>query len=312
MELWEIILICLAAALGLGIIMTFVISYIIYRVLLVRTSDKKWDRNCSAPEEAEPVEMHRIGAIWAAEHAANKKELELTNEGFRLYGEYYDLGYDKAVIIVGGRMESLTYGYYFAKPFCESGYNILVIDNRAHGLSDGRYNCLGHREYSDLLAWAKLLHDEQAISSVVFHGICIGSSTALFALADKNCPDYIDGMVAEGMYDTFFNSFKYHMIDQGRPIFPFLWETMLFIRIFSHANVMTDGPKKRIKLLKKPILFLHSRTDKYSKPEQAEYLFANCDAKKRLVWFDDCAHSRIRINHTDKYDNAIKDFLAEL
>ncbi len=312
MEPWVIVLICVAAFLGLGVVTTFILSSIIYRVLLVRTNNKKWDRNCSAPNEAEPAEMHRIGAVWAEEHAENKKEVELTNEGLRLYGEYYDLGFDKAVIIVGGRMESLTYGYYFAKPFCDSGYNILVIDNRAHGLSDGRYNCLGYKEYSDLLAWARLLHDEHSVKSVIYHGICIGSSTALFALTAPNCPEYVDGMIAEGMYDTFYHSFKYHMTDQGRPLFPFLWETMVFIRIFSHANVVTDGPKKRIKLLKKPILFLHSRADKYSKPEQAEYLFANCNAKKRLVWVDDSAHSRIRINHTEKYDGAIKEFLAEL
>ena len=87
---------------------------------------------------------------------------------------------------------------------------------------------------------------------------------------------------------------------------------MLWIRLFSGADVVFDGPFKRIGALQKPILFLYSREDTYSTPDQAEYLYAHCHAPKKLVWFDHGAHSRIRINDTEAYDAVVADFLAKL
>ena len=96
-----------------------------------------------------------------------------------------------------------------------------------------------------------------------------------------------------------------------KPRFPIVQGTMAWIRLVSGANVVTDGPLRRIDRLRKPILFLHSREDQYSLPEKAEELYARCTAPKQLVWFDHGAHSRIRINNTERYDEAIVSFLRE-
>ena len=61
-----------------------------------------------------------------------KKDVHIVNEGFNLYGEYFDLGFDRAVIIVPGRMESLLYSYYFARPYQEKGFNVFVFDQRVY------------------------------------------------------------------------------------------------------------------------------------------------------------------------------------
>ena len=64
---------------------------------------------------------------------------------------------------------------------------------------------------------------------------------------------------------------------------------------------------------RKPILFLHSREDPYSTPDQAEKLFEKCKSpNKRLVWFEKGRHSRVRVNAPEKYDNTIIEFLKDL
>ena len=85
------------------------------------------------------------------------------------------------------------------------------------------------------------------------------------------------------------------------------------MRIFSHADVVNDGPINRIDRMKKPILFIHSKQDTYSTPDQAEKLFEKCGSEnKRLVWFEKGQHSRVRVNAPEKYDNTVIEFLKEL
>ncbi len=304
-----VITIVLSALVLLFLAPTILLSYVLYRIILVRTGPGKWSRECSMPDDAESRQMFDIGLEWAQKHSECRSGVSISNDGFRLEGEYFDFGFEKAVIIIPGRTESCLYSYYFAEPFLTEGYNVLVIDNRSHGLSEGRRSSLGFKEYRDILAWGRFLHSEKGVTSVVLHGICIGASTALFALTSADCPSYFRGMIAEGMYTTFAESFKNHMIVDKRPIFPFFMATMLQIRLLSGANVVSDGPIKRIDQLQKPILFLHSREDLFSLPEKAQILFDKCTSRKTLVWFDKGAHSRIRINNTEAYDNAISCFL---
>lgn len=311
MDLWLIIvLIVVGLFLIFGVIPCFIMSYYLYRILLVRNSKEKWGRECSIPDDEEYRGMFDEGMAWDAEYSTNKKEVEIESEGFRLVGEYFDFGYEDAVIIIAGRMESLLYDYYFAEPYRRAGLNVLVVDNRSHGNSEGRTNSLGQKEYKDIIAWARMLHDSLHVRKVILHGICIGSSTALFALTDPDTPDYLAGMVAEGMYVTFHESFLNHMLVDHHPVFPFVMLVMMYIRLISGVDVVKDGPIYRIDRLKKPILFLHSREDVFSLPTKAEELYNKCGSDKQIVWFDRGAHSRIRPNNKQKYDDSIVQFCA--
>ena len=304
-----VILIVLLAVLFLFVLPAIVLSGVLYTVLLVRTKPEKWDRSCSMPQDPEYQRMFDLGIEWGTRYADKKRDVSVTSDGLKLAGEYFDFGFDRAVIIIPGRMESCLYSYFFSEPYRAAGYNILAIDNRSHGNSQGKISSLGYREYRDILTWSRFLHDQCGVSRVVLHGICIGASCGLFAATDRSCPEYVDALVADGMYVNFFESFKNHMIEDKRPMFPFLWLVMGYIRVVSGANVVTDGPLWRIGGMKKPVLFLHSREDRYSLPEKAEELYAACPAEKELVWFDHGAHSRLRINDPARYDRAIGDFL---
>ncbi|MBR1974372.1 MAG: alpha/beta fold hydrolase [Clostridia bacterium] len=216
-----VFVVCIVVALALSVFLSclFVARFLVI-LQLKRTKKSKWGRQCSQQETVQ-LKMYNDGVAWSEQNQAYKKDVHIVNEGLNLYGEYYDYGYDRALIFVAGRTEGLRYGYYFAKPYPELGYNVLTLDARAHGESDGTFNTVGFEEHKDLLAWAKLLHDEYGIKHIVFHGICIGSSCALMALTSKDCPDYLEGLIAEGMYPNFYETFKNHMVgDFHQPEWP--------------------------------------------------------------------------------------------
>ena len=308
MGLWLWIVAAMAL---LGLILLMILSFVIYVKVLRRTSPEKWSRTCSIPDDPEIAGLYEQALQWGATYSGQTEEVSIRNDGLKLCGQFVDFHSDKTVIIIAGRTEACQYSYYFAEPYRKLGYNILVIDNRSHGLSEGKVASLGFREYRDILAWGRYLHDVRGSQKILIHGICIGSSTGLFALTCPDCPDYFEGLTADGMYPVFFESFKNHMIEDKRPLFPVLWLVMFYIRILSGANVVTDGPIKRMHLMKKPILFLHGREDIYSLPEKAEKLYELCPSKKKLVWFPTGGHSRLRIHHPQQYDQAIIDFWGE-
>lgn len=284
---------------------------IIYNILFVRTSDKKWTRECSLKDDEEQKEMYSRGEKWGNTYVDCMTEISITNEGFKLVGQYFDFGSKKAVIVIAGRSEACRYSCYFSEPYRRAGYNVLCIDNRSHGFSDGKYNNIGFKEYKDILAWGKHLHDSLNNEQVICHGICIGSATAMYALTSPGCPDYMAGLVADGMYVTFRESFKNHLIEMKKPCFPTEQLLMLIITLRSGTNAFKEGPIRRIKSYTKPILFLYSKQDSYSVPEKGQLLYDMCKSKKQLTWFEKGVHSHLRINAEQKYDDTIVKFLQE-
>lgn len=288
----------------------FVTPVVIYLALLVRTSKKKWRRDWPR-KDAEETQMMEEGKVFGKENKEHISILQIENEGYKLFANYVDYGSDKLVIVIPGRSEAGSYGYYFSGVYKKNGYNILSIDNRAHGLSSGVINRIGFEEYKDILAWGRYMHDIFGMKEIIIHAICIGSSMALYALTDDSCPDYMKAMVEEGMYTNFAESFANHIREARKPLFPIHHLVMLLITMFSHKDPSKFGPINCIGKMKKPILFLYSKMDAYSTPDQAQLLYDNCNAPKQLVWFDKGVHSHIRINNTQQYDDAVDSFIHE-
>lgn len=308
--LWTVIVL---AGLGVSLLIASypIAASIVYKITLTRKSKDKWGRTISNDLIPEQRAMYDAGLKWAADNADKKTDLHIVNEGLNLYGEYYDFGFDKCAFILSGRTESLKYGYYFAKPYQENGFNVFVFDPRAHGDSDGCYNTAGFEEYKDDIAWVKHITKTFGVKTIVFHGICIGAAGGLYAIIDKNCPEEVKGIVTEGMFANFGESMKNHLRERNKPVF--IMYDLINLNMKKHTgHDMNYGPIDLIDRLDKPLLMLHSKKDTYSTPDFANKLFekAGCD-KKQLVWFEKGRHSMLRITDTEKYDKAIADFIKD-
>lgn len=292
----------------LWIVSFFVASYIIYNKTLRRKDKNQWSRDIPSDISHDSVEMYKIGLDWSKENASFKEDVHIINNGLNLYGEYYNFGKERCVIILSGRTECLKYGYYFAIPYSKK-CNVLVIDPRAHGLSDGEFNTIGFEESKDIIEWVNFIVNEKKIKSIIFHGICIGAAGGMLALTSEECPDCIEGFVTEGMFPNFKESMKNHLIERKKPVTII---TYLINKWMIHytGHSMDFGPIDVINKMNKPLLMLHSREDLYSTPEYAQKLYELAGSeKKKIVWFEKGKHSFLRITDTKKYDESINDFL---
>jgi alpha-beta hydrolase superfamily lysophospholipase len=256
--------------------------------------------------------MYKTGIAWAEENAKYKHDVHIERDGVNLYGEFYDFGSDKCAFIMSGRTEALKYSYYFAIPYAKNGYNVLVVDPRAHGLSDGEFNTVGFEESKDAIAWINHIVTNFNVKSVVMHGICIGAAGSVIASTSKDAPSVIKGLVVEGMFCNFAESVKNHLIERKKPVFIML--DLINNQMKKHTGYsMKIGPIDYVDKLDKPLLMLHSKEDKYSTPKKAVELYEKAGSKdKKLVWFEKGDHSMLRITDTEKYDNEITEFLTTL
>lgn len=306
---WVILEILVGSGLLLWPLSLYVVSKCVYNATLRRTSPEKWGRVPSAPDDPESMEMDAIGQEWAAAHGDKKRDVHVIRDGVNLYGEYYDLGYDRAVMILSGRTESLRYGYFFAIPYAEAGCNILVVDPRAHGMSEGEFNTVGFEESKDCIVWVKFLRDECGMDTVLLHGICIGAAGAMLAVTSEDYPDCVRGVITEGMFPNFGESMKNHLIERKKPVKPVYPLINAWMKHYTGYS-MDYGPIDVIHKMRVPLLMLHSKEDRYSTPAYAQKLYDLAGApEKRLVWFPHGRHSMLRITDPERYDTAVKEFV---
>ncbi len=289
---------------------TYPIAKKLYKSQWTRSDENSFKRECSDASFDYHLDMFNSGMKFREKYIDKIKEVEINSLGIKLVGEYYDLGYSKAIIILPGRMETAYYGAYYLEPFFLAGYNVLCIDPRAHGLSEGKFITLGKLESIDTLNWAKYLHDELGVEKIALYGLCGGATGALLALNSQDCPAYLNTFIADGMFYSFFRLYKRHIIDEKKPVYPVIWTIMHFIKKYNGVNPYKMKPGKLIKSYKGSILILSGTKDIFALPKEAKKMFLSCPSlDKKLVYIENGRHSHLRYDNKKEYDISIIDFL---
>lgn len=315
MPIWGWILITIAFIVVPIILMfriTLPLSKNIYEDLLVRTEPDKWKRDKSCLTDSEYSEMYDQAVAWGERYESLSSEVSIENDGLKLCGRFTDFGSKKTALIMCGRAEGCLYSYYYAEPYRELGYNILVIDSRAHGNSEGKYSGIGYLEQSDILKWMQMLHDYYHTSEIVLHGVCIGAACAVYTASNEHCPDYLKAIVVDGLYYSFYKVFIQRFKTNRKPKIPVLYEILYWIKKYIGIDIRKQGPIHYIDKVKVPVLFIHSKEDISSLPKYVPLLFDKCSAPKKLVWMEKGAHSHLRIVNCERYDESIIDFMNNL
>lgn len=306
-----LLLILLAVVLPM-LIITLPIAEKLYRLQWTR-GEHAFERGCSDASFDYHLDMFNQGMKWREEHLDKKKDVEVVSQGIKLVGEYFDFGFKKSIILMPGRTETCYYACYYAPTFVESGYNVLTIDPRAHGLSEGKILTLGKLEGLDLIEWSKLLHDKYGVESIVLYGLCGGGTASCVALLDKDCPNYIKGFISDGMFYSFFNVYRRHIIDEKHPVYPVIWEVLGKIKRRNEVNPYKLTPKNLIDKVKVPTLFLTGELDKFAISKETYKLYDLCGSKqKQIHLIKNARHSHLRYDNLKDYNEAVIPFLKSI
>ena len=213
------------------------------------------------------------------------------------------------VIIVHGytnnALEMLDVAYNFYK----KGYSILLIDQRAHGKSDGVYSTHGFYERKDMLSWIDYINKKKK-TKIILYGISMGG-TVIMRTVGENLPDNVICAIEDcgfiSNYDQFYNQLKYLKFLPK----PIISSFNIFSSIFFGFNIYKFNPEEILMNGKIPFMFIHGGSDKLVPPKNAYDAYQLYKGKKKLLIIDGVKHMKSSIQDPKKYYNEIFSFIKE-
>lgn len=219
----------------------------------------------------------------------------------------------KVVVLIHGIRANHIIGLQYAPLFIPYGYNLLAIDQRAHGLSGGRLSTYGYYEKTDLAAWLDYLHKRLGKDyEIGLMGHSMGAATVL------NCPELdhnIRFIVADCPFDLLKDFLLYQLRMLGFLAHPVYGLLRLVTRLLwgFDPNVVTPGLIACTAGRDIPTLFIHSKGDRIIPYTCAQRMFeARGNPHDRLYIHDTAAHPDVYASDREMYRKSVDEFLSNI
>ncbi|MBE6049144.1 MAG: alpha/beta hydrolase [Clostridium sp.] len=246
------------------IIITIIIVFLIYSYILSKYAFKK---AFLAERKTEEYEVNRIKqwGIWDENYFDNilVEDLEIeSKEGFKLKGHliepYKDS--DKYIILVHGYSAHYSLHFPFVPVFINEGFNILLVEERAHGASEGNFATYGYKESEDLDLWINYLENRKGQTLFLgLHGQSMGAATVLLCGARNKKVKFI---IEDCGYSSAKEQLKYEYNKvKGASFKLSYWFFWLMVKIRCKFNFSKVNPLQEILKSDTPIFFVHGTKD---------------------------------------------------
>lgn len=115
--------------------------------------------------------------------------------------------------------DSLAFSRIYAAHDC----NIMFVDMRAHGESEGEWAGMGWLDRRDVIAWCSWITARTGEEAqIIIHGLGMGATAALFAAAENDFPAQVRAIVADSAYTDTWNEAVQRMGKRSAKPQPFL------------------------------------------------------------------------------------------
>lgn len=191
------------------------------------------------------------------------------------------------------------------------GYNVLIVDQYAHNLSEGKYISFGRFDQENLRGWVDYINERFSNDCMIYlMGMSMGSSTVLW-LANSNINN-IHGIIADSGYYNGYDLALY-FIKRNVKFFPSViaFLTRLIAIIICKFDIKKCDLKQQMLHSKYPILFLYGDKDDFVPIEHTIKAYNDCTSKKEIVMFEDCNHIIAGLKCPEKYEKSIINFIEK-
>lgn len=196
-----------------------------------------------------------------------------------------------------------------AKLMIDSGYNVILADQRGHMLSEGHQITFGIKEKRDTKSWIDFAYKTFGNDiRIVLIGISMGGASVLFASDELKKGDLV---IADCPYSTtkeiICNTLKIHGMNP-KIFFPIGNFASL---IFSHVSLAKEDALPHVKASKAKFLIIHGEADTLVPYTFSKRLYDACPDKVRYELFPKAEHGISYIIDEDRYKRIVKEFIEE-
>ena len=304
-----ILYIILSIIILLLIVLTIISNHFVNK-LLIKTNKKLFERKESTKEESE--EKKRIKEerrIWF--ESSQKDVYTISNDNLKLHAHLINNNSNVYVIIVHPYEARGSYMKYFIEKFYNMGFNILAIDLRTHGESEGKIYSLGYLERLDVLAWIKYINDNYNNVQIILYGISMGANAVMMCCNEDNTNN-VKAIIEDAGFTNAYEQLKRRLDMAYKFSFlPIVEATSLMSKIRLGFSFEDIDVKKRVAMSKIPILFIHGDKDELVDYNMVNKLYDACSSEKEKLIIKDGHHISAVFSNEDLYWNTIKNFISK-
>ena len=190
------------------------------------------------------------------------------------------------------------------------GYNMLLIDQRGQGQSEGNVMSFGIRERYDCLCWLDYANARFGKETPIYlAGISMGAATVLMA-TEFDLPNNVRGVLADCPFSSPEKIIAKVCKEMGYPpklAMPFL---RLGARLFGGFNLRESSAVEAVKKATVPVLIIHGGDDRFVPCEMSKEIYDAYACEKTLEIFEGAAHGISFLEDYDRYESVLKAFIA--
>ncbi len=292
----------------LGIIGNYLYNY----AIAANTSKAEVFQKNSETEKVgkDNLTEEEIYETWLTE---NSNDTYIKSEdGLNLHGyELKHLDSDIWTIIVHGYDgQGIDMGDY-AQSFYNKGYNVLVVDLRGAGLSDGEYIGMGWHDRLDIVSWIDYLVEKDEKCQIILFGVSMGASTVMMATGEK-LHQNVKLAIEDCGYSSVWSEFEYQLkkifnLDS----FPFLNVASITTKIRAGYFLEDASSLKQLQKSNTPTLFIHGDKDEFVPTYMVNENYEIATCEKELLVVEGAEHARSSKVAPDLYWNTIDEFIRK-
>ena len=307
MQWWIILIIVLAA--------TLIIGSILYAVTVRDLTKKYFTRHRFSATTSKRNRKKIVAAdndYREFMHAAVKNFSEVPFErmevksadGLKLVGRFYAAeNTDKTVICIHGYCGTGLHDMSAIAPFfLKNGFNVLLVDNRAHGESEGNVIGYGVLDSLDVTVWINALKTAHPVKHTFLYGISMGAATAMMT-AQYVRKNEVAGIIADCGYTSIYEQFRF-MFRTLTPVPPVLIVPAIRRRAkkFAGYNIKSTDTREILSKTDIPVMFIHGDADKFVPPSMTEQNCRACASEHTLFEVRGAKHAQSYFCEKSEYE----------
>ncbi len=189
------------------------------------------------------------------------------------------------------------------------GHNVLLVDQRAHGRSDGTTITFGVLERRDCLEWIRYAQKRFGEEiPIVLTGVSMGAATVLMA-SGLELPSAVKAIVADCPFSAPRDIIARVAENMGLPGKPAAAVCALGGMIFGRFRLGSSSAVEAVRNSKLPILLIHGEDDRYVPCNMSRTIYDACGGVRRLETFPKAAHAMCYMEDPVRYETVVSDFL---